>query len=137
MSNFLTHEKRLRVAELLLAGHTVREVQAETGVSRQTITQLTLGGYRREVLRRYRAMWEKMEDLGVVTEVMQDIATEFHGWLGWTCPLHPDAPSGAMSDDGQVCDLCVRDGLRRHHARRKADGRPVLPPWRRRLAGVA
>ncbi len=130
MSNFLPHDKRLRVAEMLLAGATVREVQAETGVARQTIVSLTLGGYRREVLHRFREMESELEQS--MGEEIYDITSKFSGWLGWVCPLHPDAGPEVMGDDGMVCGWCVRDGLRRHHARRKAQGRPVLPPRVRR-----
>ena len=43
------------------------------------------------------------------------------------CPLHPEAEALEDVNEGG-CRLCRSDGLKRHHARRKAEGRPIIPP---------
>lgn len=45
----------------------------------------------------------------------------------YRCPRHPHAVLGEdIDDDG--CRFCLSDGMRRHHARRKTEGRPIIPP---------
>jgi hypothetical protein len=139
--NRLSREKRAQILELSEAGHTVREICKEVGVSRETVTSLSIGTYRRRLFKMSERIFEELEKAGMDPlsnypanriPMWAQAFLDLHQELGWKCPVHPEAdPDKEDVWAGSACRLCVADGLKRHHERRKAEGRPIVPPWRR------
>lgn len=129
--NRLPADKRSNIAHLLDVGHTVREVEKEVGCSRETVTSLAIGRYRRRLFKMIDRIVDALESMNLEALAIPSVAA-LHAELGWRCPIHPEAlPEDDVGPDIE-CRLCVRDGLKRHHERRKEEGRPILPPWQRR-----
>lgn len=53
---------------------------------------------------------------------------DLYRFLGWSCPIHPEAISDVDIGPDIDCKLCVAAGLQRHHFRHKMAGDPIIPP---------
>ena len=116
--NRLTQEKRALIVELKAAGKTVREIAEIVGCNREAVSQYSPGAYRRKILGLIDALFAELEAKGIeATDI--DALVALHGDVGWSCPIHPEAEPDVDIAPEIDCKLCVRDGLKRHHARRK------------------
>lgn len=129
--NVLPMWKRLAIIRMRAEGASLRTIAREVGASRQTVANYAGGNNDRRA-----RMSEALTVLGVqIAERGQD-PLEMDGYLKLIhlieleCPLHPEAVPFDDVEDG-ACRLCVSDGLKYHHAKRKAEGRPIVPPRRR------
>ncbi|MFI5296518.1 MAG: helix-turn-helix domain-containing protein [Polyangiales bacterium] len=130
----LSVEKRERIVELKAAGMSVREIAATVGCSRETVCSYTPGAFRRKALNLVGKIFDELKAKGIDGTKI-DALVRLHAELGWTCPLHPEAIPDVDVSAESDCKLCVHHGLKRHHARRKEEGRPILPPRRRESSG--
>jgi len=130
--NRLPASKRSRIVQLHEAGHTVREIAAEVGVHRESVEFYSLSGYRHRIGKMVLAVFQELEDRNIDPIDVSSLM-DLDNVVNWSCPVHPELnrlESDLQPDD--PCPLCVRDGLVRHHERRKAEGRPIVPPWARK-----
>jgi hypothetical protein len=128
--NVLSAEKRAAIVLLHAQGHTVREIVKQVGCSRQTVSTYLPTGYRRKLLKLIDRVFKELEARNIDPLGVQALL-DLYGEVGFRCQVHPEAhPDHDVMPD-MDCRLCVRDGLRRFHARRKAEGRPIVPPRRR------
>ena len=132
MANRLKPEKLAAMLDMHSVGASVREIKRATGADRET-TRTTL---ERVIAERVRLAELALEYFAMflVPGPGEEIIDEICRILIDTCPLHPGF---VRDDDDDVigCTICARDakarlsdGLKRHHARRKAEGRPIIPP---------
>jgi AcrR family transcriptional regulator len=128
----LTEEQRAQILELQAEGATTREIAAKVGVSRETVTGYGMGAYRRKVLGLLAAIFTELETQHGIDPMTVDALLYADGLLGFSCPLHPEANPEEDFNEERECRLCRSDGLKRHHERRKQEGRPIVPPWRAR-----
>ena len=130
--NVLPLEKRERILALKIGiGASTREIAEIVECSREAVTTyLSEAGLRRKRLfAMIVKVFDELKANGIEPTEIESLLT-LHGTVGWTCPFHPEAqPEVDVNPDG--CRLCQSDGLKRHHARRKQEGRPILPPWRK------
>lgn len=134
--NILPRELREQVALLRAVGVGVREVSRELGVTVESVGRIA--GYRsrdrQEIMKRIDALYNVLDNKGLMTGVVDEAMSELHAYVLMTCPLHPEDQSDAqllILSQGGDCIQCRRDGMVGFHARRKAEGRPIVPPWRR------
>ena len=130
MANLLKEAKRREVILLHEQGVGIREIARKTGCHRSTVINhigrgnnrhsrlVTLGWLVVEWAEKQGFEWTEVP-------VLLDLLCEIN-----SCPRHPEAIAFEDVDD-KGCRFCVSDGLKQHHARRKAEGRPILPPRRK------
>lgn len=133
--NVLPLAKRAQIVTLKAEGATLREIARRVGVCRETVaTYVGRNTKRRHAL--LAAVDRAFEVLDASGDygAMFDALISIDALVRYHCPLHPDATIADMLDEDVAgegaCRLCRSDGLRRHHVRRKAEGRPVVPPRR-------
>lgn len=134
--NILPRELREQVALLRAAGVGVREVSRALGITVESVGRIA--GYRskdrKEIMKRIEALGDALEAADLLKGDVDNAFLDLSGYVLFTCPLHPENKSDAQMDtymDDGECMLCRRDGMVGFHARRKAEGRPIVPPWRR------
>jgi hypothetical protein len=140
VSNFLPVAKRAAILDMHAGGAGVREIARATDVHRSTVRTCIdrIDNDRHELI----VMHQKLETALVGRfgdEALLDELMAIGGALRWSCPIHPEASmEDDFGEDGEGCLLCAkgqkaraREGLIRHHARHKAAGTPIVPPWRR------
>jgi predicted transcriptional regulator len=126
--NRLPAEKRALIGKLAASKHTLREIAREVGVSRETVTTYGFGNYRRQLFQQFQKVVQVLIEMGIEDPFDVKEISEFNHRLGWQCHLHPEAEPDIDIDPDTECSLCVSDGLKRHHERRKEEGRPIVPP---------
>jgi Homeodomain-like domain len=131
--NVLPLDKRLSIIAMKDAGATVREIAVAVDCNRETVAS-----YVGRVSDRRNQMRAALDSLGEEIERRLgcdalDLAgfTTLYGLLNLTCPLHPEAVMLEDVNPDTGCSMCRSDGLRRHHVRRKREGRPIVPPRRK------
>jgi len=128
--NLLSREKRIRIAQMHIGGATVREIARLVGVNRETVSAYVGRQSRaRTALRKALDQFDdELRDAGVEASEF-DGYLRLYGLLHFDCPMHPEAePDIDVGPDRLACRLCQVDGLKRHHERRRAEGRPIVPP---------
>jgi hypothetical protein len=142
VSNHLPMAKRAAILEMHADGAGVREIARATGVDRSSVRTCIdrIVEDRRQLIRLYYAI-----SAALPRDLDLDEITNLGGALCWSCPIHPDAILEDFDEEnGSGCLICAkgskeraREGLKRHHARRKAEGRPIAPPRKmKRLAAL-
>ena len=129
--NVLSIEKRLAIVRLRANGATLREVALAVGCDRETVA--TYGG-RNSAWQT--ALCDALDALGARLGDHLSECDEFLSLVNLlflTCRFHPEAV-GLDDVDHMGCALCRSAGLKRHHKRRKAEGRPIVPPRPKRKA---
>ncbi|MFI5296519.1 MAG: helix-turn-helix domain-containing protein [Polyangiales bacterium] len=126
--NRLSLEKRNKIVEMKEAGATIREIAAAVGCSVPTVIHYTPGSYRRRVLGLIAKVFDELKAKGIDGTDIEALVN-LHCEIGWTCPIHPEAVPNVDISAESDCKLCEHRGRVRHHERRKAEGRPILPPW--------
>jgi hypothetical protein len=123
----LPRDKRDRIAQLQEQGHTQREIAEEVGASRESVSSYSINGYRRTVFAVLREVMDVMTEKGLKPMEIRQLV-DLYRFLGWSCPIHPEAISDVDIGPDIDCKLCVAAGLQRHHFRHKMAGDPIIPP---------
>src|SRR5580692_7624584 len=136
--NALPAEKLAEVIELHAQGATRREIQAKTGVHRDTVRVAIerIAADRRHLLAKLTETKDHLRATYGIDLMDYEPFLEAIASLQFSCPVHPNADieTGFDHDKATGCLRCNdplfkhHEGMKRHHARRKAEGRPILPP---------
>ena len=119
--NILPIEKRDKIIDLYTDGHTVREISAEVGCNRETVSALGLRAYRKKIgdmlFKLQDELWEvhgtDAGDVYTFCELFDEVV--------FRCPIHPEYYDPDAMDSEYKCIPCIQAGMRRHHARSKAN----------------
>jgi hypothetical protein len=139
--NVLPEKKKVRIFELASKGGTVRETSTKVHCHRETVRNVLrrIVDDRRRTVKLIEALETAVKAFGIDLRAMEvDALYELLDHLTFSCPIHPEAKPEDFSQEGTGCLLCQDAklkqhlGMVRHHARRKRQGRPILPPWQKR-----
>lgn len=131
--NVLDLHHREAIIELKARGATLREIAATVGVHRETVRKYldARGPRQRRMAKLLDAIAEELRARGIAEPLELEPFIELYDMLHMQCAFHAEADWERDFEQDGSCRLCRSDGLKRHHTRRKADGKPILPPWQR------
>lgn len=132
MSNITKPDRIARIVEMSRAGASTREIATTIGVSNETVRRYSDSG--RALIRDLRKKLDAfVDDLALSGIDAGDFDTfhALHAALMFACVRHPFLTEDEMDRmmESNRCPRCVFEGTKRHHARRKAEGCPIVPPW--------
>jgi lambda repressor-like predicted transcriptional regulator len=139
--NTLPSWKRALVLEMRSRGATIREIGDAVGCHRSTVSMCIerVVKDRRKIVAKVEALEDSLRALGIDAWGIEGFL-DLIGHLNFSCPIHPENETfdnlDGFSEDGEGCMKCIASvadkksaGLKRHHERRKEEGRPIVPPW--------
>jgi hypothetical protein len=128
--NTINPKKRMQIIELRAQGMSIREIARTVGCAKETVERYGLSHFRIRIFRMFEKLGSEIDARGISAMDIPGF-TEIYSALAFECPRHPEADAIDDVDPELGCRLCKRDGMRRHHEKRRAEGRTIVPPLRK------
>ena len=129
--NVLPVETEVAIVRLRREGASVGEIVKTLGVHKGTVERY-IHPFAPHLKKLRQLMCDTINwlDARGIDEVFFDSPLGYLNEALYWCDRHPDAVPFEDITDEEGCRLCKHEGMVRHHAKRKAEGRPIVPPWR-------
>jgi predicted transcriptional regulator len=125
----LSPTKIAEILDLREQGFSIREISRRLKVSREAVSAYASPVDIRKLRKLAWAICNEVEKKGIEPFDLSSIADLLN--LLFSCRRHPHAtPFEDVDDTG--CKFCIAEGLKRHHERYRAAGKPIEPPWQKK-----